>query len=238
MQQVPRYVIVGNGNVAAHMCYYFECLKLDFKQWSRNDSLVSLDNLLDNATHVLVLIKDAEIQNFIQKHLLNRLDKLIIVHFSGLLNIENAYSAHPLQSFPNKYLYSLAEYKSITFITTNKNIAFSQLLPMLPNANFYISKDDKAYYHALCVLANNVTTLIWQKFYSEMKNRFDIKADYLTPFLETTFKNIKQNHHALSGPIARGDNITLQKDLESLVGDDFYDFFKVIVNQFSFKEKR
>ncbi|MDE4996559.1 DUF2520 domain-containing protein, partial [Francisella tularensis subsp. holarctica] len=26
MQQVPRYVIVGNGNVEAHMCYYFNCL--------------------------------------------------------------------------------------------------------------------------------------------------------------------------------------------------------------------
>ncbi|APC91177.1 MULTISPECIES: Rossmann-like and DUF2520 domain-containing protein [Francisella] len=237
MQQVPRYVIVGNGNVATHMCYYFECLKLDFKQWSRNKPLDNLDNLLDNATHVLVLIKDAEIQSFIQKHLLNRLDNLIIVHFSGLLNIENAYSTHPLQSFPNKSLYSLDEYKSIAFITTDKNIAFSQLLPKLPNANFCISKNDKAYYHAMCALANNVTTLIWKKFYSEMENRFEIKANYLKPFLERTFKNIEQNHHALSGPIARGDNITLQKDLDALAGDDFYDFFKAIVNQFSFKEK-
>lgn len=100
MQQVPRYVIVGNGNVAAHMCCYFECLKLDFRQWSRNDSLDQLDKLLDNATHVLVLIKDSEIQNFVDRHLTNKSKRLIVIHFSGLLDIENAYSAHPLQSFP------------------------------------------------------------------------------------------------------------------------------------------
>lgn len=75
MQQVPRYVIVGNGNVAAHMCYYFECLKLDFRQWSRNESLDQLDKLLDNATHVLVLIKDSEIQNFVDRHLTNKSKK-------------------------------------------------------------------------------------------------------------------------------------------------------------------
>ncbi|MDE4961701.1 DUF2520 domain-containing protein, partial [Francisella tularensis subsp. holarctica] len=29
MQPGPRYVIVGTGNVAAHLCFYFTCLKLD-----------------------------------------------------------------------------------------------------------------------------------------------------------------------------------------------------------------
>ncbi|MBD2809202.1 DUF2520 domain-containing protein, partial [Francisella tularensis] len=55
MQQVPRYVIVCNGNVAAHMCNYFKCLELDFRQWARNEYLDQLDTLLDNATHALVL---------------------------------------------------------------------------------------------------------------------------------------------------------------------------------------
>ncbi|MBK2257646.1 2-dehydropantoate 2-reductase PanG [Francisella philomiragia] len=238
MQQVPRYVIVGNGNVAAHMCYYFECLKLDFRQWSRNESLDQLDKLLDNGTHVLVLIKDSEIQNFVDKYLTNKSKRLIVIHFSGLLDIENAYSAHPLQSFPDKNLYSLDEYKSIAFVTCDRSIAFSELLPKLPNANFCIDKSQKAYYHAMCVLANNVSTLIWQKFYTEMQNRFGINQEYLTPFLETTFKNIKHNHHALSGPIARGDSLTLQKDLNALIDDDFYDVFRAIVNQFSNKEKR
>ncbi|MBK2152691.1 DUF2520 domain-containing protein, partial [Francisella tularensis] len=35
-----------------------------------------------------------------------------------------------------------------------------------------------------------------------------------------------------------GDNLTLQKDLDALIGDDFYDVFRAIVNKFSNKEKR
>ncbi|MDE4948945.1 2-dehydropantoate 2-reductase PanG, partial [Francisella tularensis subsp. holarctica] len=90
-------------------------------------------------------------------------------------------------------------------------------------------------YHSMCVLANNVSTLILQYFYTDMQNRFGINQGYLIPFLETTFKNIKHTHHALSGPRARGDNLTLQKDLDALIGDVFYDVFRAIVNKFSNK---
>lgn len=89
----------------------------------------------------------------------------------------------------------------------------------------------------MCVLANNVSTLIWQKFYTEMQNRFGINQGYLIPFLETTFKNIKHNHHALSGPIARGDNLTLQKDLDALIGDDFYDVLEQLLINFQTRRK-
>ena len=64
MQQVPKYVIVGDGNVAYHICYYFECLKLDFGQWSRKEDICRLNNLLDRATHILVSVKDDQIENF------------------------------------------------------------------------------------------------------------------------------------------------------------------------------
>ncbi|WP_234366865.1 3-methyl-2-oxobutanoate hydroxymethyltransferase, partial [Francisella tularensis] len=87
--------------------------------------------------------KDSEIQNFVDRHLTNK-SKRLIIHFSGLLDIKNAYSAHPLQSFPDKNLYSLDEYKSIAFVTCDRSIAFSELLPKLPNANFCIDKSQKA----------------------------------------------------------------------------------------------
>lgn len=238
MQQVPtKYVIVGDGNVASHMCYYFGCLKLDFKQWSHKDDVCKLNDLLDISTHVLVLIKDDQIENFIEKNLSNRLDSLVIIHFSGALSIENAIGAHPLQSFPDKCLYTLEEYKSIPFIIDNKDIEFSKLLPRLPNPNFLIDKEVKPYYHAMCVLANNVTAIIWKKFCTEMKSRFSINKTHLMPYIDKTFKNIKQDHHAISGPISRGDNVTLQKDLEALTGDDFYNFFETIINQFTTKDK-
>ncbi|MED7788638.1 DUF2520 domain-containing protein [Francisella sp. 19X1-34] len=237
MQQVPKYVIVGDGNVASHMCYYFECLKLDFKQWSRKEAISRLNDLLDNATHVLVSIKDDQIEKFIEENLSNMLGSLVIVHFSGALSINNAIGAHPLQSFPDKSLYSFEEYKLIPFVIDNKSIAFNKVLTGLPNPNFSIDKQEKPYYHAMCVLANNVTTLIWKKFCSEMESRFNIDKVHLEPYLDKTFKNIKQNHNALSGPIARRDNLTLQKDLEALSGDDFYNFFEAIVKQLTTKDK-
>ncbi|MDE5037904.1 DUF2520 domain-containing protein, partial [Francisella tularensis] len=77
-------------------------------------------------------------------------------------------------------------------------------------AIFCIYKSQKAYYHAMFVLANNVSTLIWQIFYTEMQNRFGINQGYLLPVLETTFKNINHKHLARSGPIARGDKVRRQ----------------------------
>ena len=234
MRQVPYYVVIGNGRMATHLCYYFDCLAIKYHRWYRSGYTPSqLDPILSKATHALVLITDGAIERFIQSHILTKYPHLTVVHFSGCLVSTFAYSAHPLQTFQQEKNYALDEYRQIPFIIDKRAPSFSELLPGLDNPHYRIAKEEKTYYHAMCVLANNVSTLLWQKFYREMTARFDIRQKDLNPFLKRTFQNIQANpESALTGPIARQDVQTLSQDLNALQGDPFYSVFKATIDQF------
>ena len=229
MRQVPKYVIIGNGRMALHMQHYLNYLGLDHAPWSRaNNSIESLHALLTASTHALILISDSAIDPFIETHIASHHPSLTLLHFSGSLLSKHAYSAHPLQTFSCSLL-PLDDYKKIPFIIT-EGPEFLDLLPGLTNPHYKITSSDKAYYHALCVMANNVTTLIWQKFFTEMINRFCVPQQDLQPFLEQTLHNLKYDYNnALTGPIARRDTETLMRDLKALEGDHFYGIFKAVV---------
>ena len=238
MRRVPEYAIIGNGAMATHLCFYFDYLSIRYRLWCRAEHTLSqLKNILATATHALLLISDSAIEPFIAQHILDKHPHLICVHFSGCLCTTLAHSAHPLQTFSQKQSYTLDEYRQVPFVIDNQAPCFSQLLPGLDNPHYGLAEQDKAYYHAMCVLANNVGTLLWQKFYQEMTARFHIKAADLEPFLRRTFQNILANpQSALSGPIARRDTQTLQRNLDALQGDPFYAVMKAIVDQFAQEE--
>ena len=65
MRQVPNYLIVGNGQMAFHMGHYFRCLSIPYQQWyrSQHDS-ATLHRLIQQATHILLLINDDAIEDF------------------------------------------------------------------------------------------------------------------------------------------------------------------------------
>src|SRR4051812_14973955 len=113
MRQVPQYLIIGNGRVARHSCHYLSLLNIPVLQWHRPQPVARLEELLPQATHVLVLISDQAIEPFITEHLQG--SPAVKVHFSGALVSELAYGAHPLMTFSNT-LYTLDKYQSIPFV--------------------------------------------------------------------------------------------------------------------------
>jgi len=237
-QVSPHYVIIGNGRMASHIAHYFDDLSITYHQWYRSaHNNAQLDEMLIHATHVLLLISDKAIETFIQEHQLNKHQHLMLIHFSGCLVSSYAYGAHPLQTF-NQSMYASSEYPCIPFMIDEHAPDFSDLLPGLDNPHYRIPASDKAYYHAMCVLSNNVSTLLWQKFYQEMKTRFDVRHEDLHPFLQRTCQNIQSDPaSALTGPIARKDRETLERDLKALQGDPFYSVLKNIIHQFALGEE-
>ena len=158
---------------------------------------------------------DNQIDPFIEKHQFEHIGKTL-VHFSGALNSKYAHSAHPLMTFDHS-MYDLQTYQKILFVCTSDSLSFANLLPSIPNKHIFIPKESKSHYHAMCVMANNFTTLLWQTFFGEMQNKFSINAVDAHPLLNQTLKNIQNDHqHALTGPIARGDTETIQKHLSEL----------------------
>jgi 2-dehydropantoate 2-reductase len=240
MRQVPQispiYAIIGDGRVARHFCHYFQKLGISFGQWARSPKQVTrhtwrnFTTLINDVSHVLLLLSDDAIEPFIKKHPILR--NKMLVHFSGSLRTKFAYSAHPLMTFGDK-LYSLETYQKIPFILEKGSPSFKTLLPGLKNKHFYIDGDKKAFYHSLCVLSGNFTCILWEKFLRELEQVFDFPKEIAFPYLEQTMRNIMQNPDAaLTGPLVRRDKKTIAGNLHALRHDPYQKIYQSFVNLF------
>lgn len=232
MRQAPKYLIIGDGHVAYHFSYYFHFMHLHFSQWSRSkNSSKELEALSRESTHILLLISDSAIENFIKENSCV-LNAKYLIHFSGRLVLENCYGVHPLMTFSNKR-YKLSTYLRIPFILEEGGPGLSELLPGLKNESYAIPKEMKGYYHAICVLSGNFTTILWQKFFKELKEKFNLKKKIAYPYLEQTVENlIVKADEALTGPLARGDQETIEANLEALKDDPYKKVYEAFVEIF------
>lgn len=232
MEQVPAYLIVGNGRMARHVSFYFGEIGIPYTQWARKThSEEDLQLLLAEASHVLILISDNAIEPFIKDH--SCLQGKTLIHFSGSLVTPLAHGVHPLMTFTDD-LYGMEVYKKIPFVCDVNAPSFSKLFPKLTNLNHTLPAELKSRYHALCVMSNNFTTLLWQKFYSELEHTLNIPSKAIHPYLDQTLQNLK-NHStaALTGPLARKDKSTIDMNLKALENDPFQSIYKAFVEVYS-----
>lgn len=232
------YLIIGDGKLATHLSYYFQSQNIIIKNWNRREfDREDLKKKFTQCPISLLCISDYSITNFLQENAF--LLEKPAVHFSGSLQFDNVINFHPLMSFTSK-MYALDFYKKIPFIGVDENIQFKDIFPSLENPIFYIKKEQKAFYHSLCVLSNNFTSILWKKVYSEFQKTLHLPTEALRPYLMKTFENIAQDPKAsMTGPLVRGDFEVIQKNIDSLRNDNFlkvYKSFVEIMNP-SFKEK-
>lgn len=235
MRQVPKYLLVGNGRVARHMACYFDFLGISYTQWHRGMSEDMLAAHAHAASHILLLIRDDAIADFAQFHL-SGIDALK-VHFSGVLNVNGVYGAHPLMTF-GPDLYTREKYETIPFVVEQGAPAFADLLPGLPNAHAVIAAKDKAKYHALCAMAGNFSCLLWQKLMHDFEHEFGLPAQTAQAFLRQQTENLLADYQsALTGPLMRGDNATLSKHMHALKDDPFGEVYQSFINAYRVQEK-
>ena len=209
-----RYTIVGDGKVAKHFCQYFSLIGVDYNTWSRKQSISSLQSKVLSTDVVLLLISDSAIKKFVEinSFLLNKQ----LVHFSGTLSLANVHGCHPLMTF-SEQLYDLNVYESIPFICDDK-VDFEKLFPQLiKNRWFHINHNDKAFYHAMCVMAGNFTQTLMRETSIELSNHINLPSDILFPYLMQNTKNFIINpQNSATGPLQRGDFTTVKKHLQEL----------------------
>ena len=236
MRQVPLLGalpigIVGDGRVARHFHHYLTLLGLSTCVWSRRASALDPPDALLACRTVLLLIPDAEIVSFIGAWPTLREKRL--VHCSGSLVTPAAEGAHPLMTFGHD-LYDLETYRSIPFILDTGGTPFPELLPGFPNPSFTIRAADRPYYHALCVMAGNFSTLLWLKLFDEFQGRFGIPASAAYPYLARMAANLVTDaSHALTGPLSRGDTETIGANLKALDGDPFQPVYRAFVRAYA-----
>jgi hypothetical protein len=160
------------------------------------------------------------------------LRKNIKIHFSGSLVTRKAYGAHPLMTFGPE-LYSLEKYLGIPFVVDEKAPLFSDLLPGLHNPNVRLSEKQKAKYHALCVMAGNFSCILWQKLFDSLGEEFDIPPHTADMYLRQQTDNLLTNYKgALTGPLARGDSTTIERNIDALGGDPFKKIYEAFVEAY------
>ena len=216
----PPLLIVGNGRVARHFRYYFENNSIPIVQWSRT-SIESLTEVLNKnqPKTALILIQDSAIVPWIERH--PEVQSMNLIHFSGCLSTPLAVGMHPLMTF-GPTLYELSHYQNIPFICEEGRLQFSDVFQGLQNPIYSIQAEDKPFYHALCVLSGNFSVILWQKLFREFESRLNIPSSAAQPYLEQMTRNLlSQPDLALTGPLQRKDQLTIEKNLNALQGDAF-----------------
>lgn len=219
------HLIIGKGRVGTTFFRYMRAIELDASIISHTE-VNDID--LTDVKIIYLAIPDDAIEPFIVSHPILKTREL--VHFSGSIFIEGVNGCHPLMSFNNEF-YGYKKLSQVPFICDQKTI--NELIPEIINPSFPISKDDKAYYHSLCVMAGNFTSLLWNKFFTETDSKFNIPKEHSSIFFEQVMNNIKHCHkESLTGPLVRRDYKTINKNIDALNNDSYQDIYKAFVGSF------
>jgi 2-dehydropantoate 2-reductase len=221
-----HYLIIGNGRLARHLQQYFSILNLPYSTWARGSS-ENLSELITAADRICLAIRDDALAEFVKTH-----PELVgkTVHFSGSLNISGIFSAHPLMTF-GPHLYSRDTYLNMPFITVKGEPSFRELFPDLHNPAARITAEQKALYHAFCVMSGNFTTILWQNIFKDFTARLGLNRDLIEPYLQQITENLlRDTEGALTGPIARGDTATIERNLKSIAGTPYENIYYAFLN--------
>ena len=233
-----NYAIVGGGRLARHFSEYFRLLEIPHSCWTRDrwspfnthelsDAEQRLKETAGDADHVLLLVPDNAIIGVLKKYPF--LHEKQLIHCSGSMSIPGVAGAHPLMTFPD-HLYELDTYQNVPFILETGS-TFSRLFPALPNPNFVVNFEDKTRYHAMCVMAGNFSQLMWKVITDRFEQQFDLPAVTLHPYLNQVTKNfIQAPESALTGPLTRNDQQTIDRNLNSLGDDSLQELYAAFVH--------
>lgn len=229
MNQSNTYGVVGKGRVAGHLIHYLRLKNQHVVQWYRGQTRTP-DQALAQANIILILISDDEIESFIQKN--TWLKNKTVIHCSGSLVTKLAQGFHPHFNF-TRQLYNQDTYEKIPFVIEKGKFKFQEVFPELSNPSYEIAKKDRPLYHALCVLSGNFPTILWQAVNKTYMKKLKLPDSFFVPYIQNCVDQFSQDpENALTGPLARGDKKTIQKNIQALKGSPMQDIYKVFVKKF------
>jgi predicted short-subunit dehydrogenase-like oxidoreductase (DUF2520 family) len=233
--QTRIFGIAGDGRVARHLRDYFRLKQIPFREWSRRAEaearVPAAHEALSGCAVVLILLKDSAIENWFRAFENNLSGaRPIFVHFSGTLRVEGVEAWHPLMSFAKAQTYDLKTYESLAFVGSRGAKPFEEVFPELRNPHYTLSEGQRAFYHALCVLAGNFSVMLWRKLFEGFELELGLPRDAAYPYMAQVFANTISNPvDALTGPLQRKDTSTLNADLRALDSDSFRGVFEAFV---------
>lgn len=242
----PHYALLGDGRLARHMRHYLGLLQLPCTLWARNaasefnsythpEPAERLRGTIAPATHVVLLVSDAAIPELLRKYPF--LHSRTLVHCAGALSLPGVAGAHPLMTFSGQ-LYSCEQYREIPFLV-EQGYRFEDVLPGLPNSHHAVRVEHKALYHALCVMAGNFPQMLWQAVSQRFDAQLQVPPAVLEPYLRQVLANfLADPEGALTGPMARGDEPTVNRNLKALEQDPLASLYRAFGDLYGAEHKQ
>lgn len=238
MNELTHYAILGDGRLARHLRHYLQLEGHACSGWARNprsafnshdhaDPEARLRATLRDATHVVLAVSDDAIAPLLRRYPFLHQHRL--VHCAGALSLPNVAGAHPLMTFGPE-LYDRATYRAIPFMVEQGH-DFAALFPGLPNPHHAIAPENKAEYHALCVMAGNFPQVLWRAVGERLDRDLGVPHEALSAYLRQSLENfLAHPEGALTGPLARGDVATLDRNLSALGEGGLGDLYRAFVD--------
>ncbi len=242
---IRNIALIGSGNVANFFAHVFHQKGFSISQIvSRNQEsgkqlAASVDskyyqeyNTDLNCDLLIIAVNDDTIQAVIDTM---DLPQTIVCHTAGSVALE------VLNKFSNRgIIYPLQSIKGVKPVsevpllieTSNQNTQ-SSIEQLLNTCGFLFKQADseqRAKYHLAAVFANNFTNAILAASEKIVEaNNLDVQ--FLKPLIRHTFENALQNSasHSQTGPAIRKDQVSMQKHLSLLEGqEDLVEVYKTL----------
>ena len=224
-------LLIGSGKLSKHLIHWFNLNKNNSSKilnWDRHQDPHAIHRYATQATHIWLAISDSAIIPFYEKYLAGH--EARVVHFSGALHDSRVTSAHPLMSFADE-LYADDFYPKIQFALTGCD-SLSEALPGFTNTWFPLKAENKPLYHALCVAAGNFRQILWTEIY-KIAHDHDLPAEAFDLYIQQITENfLAMKNLALTGPIARKDVSTVNKNIEALSGTPLQSIYQAFSKEF------
>ncbi len=220
-------LLLGNSKLARHLHHYFHLIDYKHKHFEDARDLQNPDlyRKIKEVNAIWILTNDQSIEavmNHLKKEMIRhdlRPDDYTFLHSGAASEIEGMHTLHPLMTF-GENLYSLEQYQTIPFAVISHEADSLSSRFTLKNPRFSISaksSSDRALYHAYAVLMSNLPILLWSLTTREAQRKLSLAPELFDPILKQTLENFIQSRgSALTGPIARKDYTTIEKNLAAL----------------------
>ncbi len=211
-----HFAIIGRGRISHHIPNLFSSYFLDrniLPKFEYFDRLTVYENLdLTKTKGVFLTVKDKDILEVYEK-VKNFFPKFTnFYHLSGALFYSDIIGVHPLMTFSNNVLN--INYQNIPIFTDN--LAFYEKYKNKVNTLNFISPSLKTEYHAMAVMLGNFTQLYLQIVKNNFSEYLNFKDFKLLTEQSVASIFFEDSIERLTGPIARGDEVTIQKHKSQL----------------------
>ena len=228
-------LLVGQGKLATHVAFYLSQKKIPFFQWpkSREINTPEFQILAKRASLAWILVADRAIAE-IALQIKTLAPDLTLLHSSAATDVEGVLTLHPLQTF-GPTLYDLKTYEKIPFVLIQEEWKASsglknQVKDLFKNPLIEIAQSKRALYHAYCVMMANFPQILWDEVTKESNLKLYEGVSMFEPILRQATENFIQHPStALTGPLVRGDQVTLDRHQAALTGSRLLGIYQAFI---------